>query len=267
MLLLMLWFVSVCSCSANLASQINLERVISIAGQLENMCKAEVLISQKLRQCYENDMYQYQQHSAMLYGGMHSPIPPVMAHAQAGAHALSLSGYSPVPHGPPHGQPPSLSYSLGPGGSQALSSRSGGVLPGAGSLGSAASSAAGGAPSGQSSHHHLHSVAPPPTASQTAYYGGYNIPYFYSHGPATAGNIPGAYPAGPAAAPYLVPGYYPQVPILPALENVKEAVTVFIPNSVVGAIIGRGGQTIRDMMSYSGASIKVKCCHRVVLLH
>lgn len=44
------------------------------------------------------------------------------------------------------------------------------------------------------------------------------------------------------------------------LDNAKELVTVYVPNSVVGAIIGRGGSTIKEMMANSGATIKVSEC-------
>lgn len=37
----------------------------------------------------------------------------------------------------------------------------------------------------------------------------------------------------------------------------KETVLLYIPNPSVGAIIGTGGSTIREMISQSGASIKV----------
>ena len=263
----------------------NLERVISISGSLENMCKAEVFISQKLRQFFDNDMYQYQQ--SLLYSGLHSPLQPVMAHA-ASVGSLNLpSGYSPGPlpvlsqpphshshhvhhplhhptthQGPQQHQP--LSYSLGPTPSQSLSGRPG-VLAGATQGTSVAASGP-----GQPSSHHLHSIGSPVTASQSAaYYGGYNIPYYYSHGPATAtGNIPGAYAATTAPAgspyhhfsplgPYLHPAASSVLAHVPQLDNLKESITVFIPNSIVGAIIGRGGQTIREMMNQSGASIKV----------
>lgn len=43
----------------------------------------------------------------------------------------------------------------------------------------------------------------------------------------------------------------------PPQEPLKESVFLYIPNSAVGAIIGTGGSTIRDMISSSGASIKV----------
>lgn len=52
-------------------------------------------------------------------------------------------------------------------------------------------------------------------------------------------------------------GGYPQTPLPPTAEMQKETVHVYIPNSSVGAIIGTGGSTIRDMINASGASIKV----------
>lgn len=38
----------------------------------------------------------------------------------------------------------------------------------------------------------------------------------------------------------------------------KETVHVYIPNAAVGAIIGTGGSAIREMISSSGATIKVR---------
>lgn len=42
--------------SINDISSFNLERIITVKGSIENMAKAESLISAKLRQSYENDL-------------------------------------------------------------------------------------------------------------------------------------------------------------------------------------------------------------------
>jgi insulin-like growth factor 2 mRNA-binding protein 1 len=42
--------------SINDINSFNLERIITVKGSIENMSKAEALISAKLRQSYENDL-------------------------------------------------------------------------------------------------------------------------------------------------------------------------------------------------------------------
>ncbi|GFU38040.1 insulin-like growth factor 2 mRNA-binding protein 1 [Nephila pilipes] len=116
----------------------NLERVITVKGKLENLGKAEKMISLKLRQSYENDLAAVASQT-YLYPGMHS---------------MAI-------------QPP----------------------------------------------------LPSPTPSP----------------------------------PY---GMYGGIPP-PPMELFKETVYIYIPNSAVGAIIGTGGSNIREMISCSGASIKV----------
>lgn len=209
---------SIISFSANIASQMNLERIISIAGQLENICKAEVLISQKLRQCFENDLYQYQQSLMYPHG-----LGPVMAH-QAGPLNLPTAHFSTA-------QTP-LSYSLGTA-SQSLSARPGLMSA---THGASSSSSTGGP---GSSSHHLHSVASQ-SAAPAAFYGGYSLPYMYPPNPvAAAASIPGAYNSGPSGPPYLNFGSYIHPSSMASVESsAKETVTVFIPNSVVGALIG-----------------------------
>lgn len=141
----------------------NFERVITIKGKLENICKAEQMISSKLRQSYENDLAAMAP-SAMMFPGLH---PMAMM------STIGNQGYPPGRGGPPPPPPPYGMYGT-----------------------------------------------PPP----------YNMPMMYS----------------PTAAPP------------PNLEPLKETVHLYIPNSAVGAIIGTGGSTIREMISSSGASIKVR---------
>lgn len=64
---------------------------------------------------------------------------------------------------------------------------------------------------------------------------------------------------GPPPATGALPPTVPPLGPLPALaaEMQKETVNVYIPNQSVGAIIGTGGQTIREMINSSGANIKV----------
>jgi len=149
------------SSSIHDVSSFNFERVITIKGKLENICKAEQMISSKLRQSYENDLAAMAP-SAMMFPGIH----PMSVMSTINQGFPNRTGPPPPPP-PPYG---------------------------------------------------MYGTPPP-----------YNMPMMYS----------------PSAAPP------------PNLEPLKETVHLYIPNSAVGAIIGTGGSTIRDMISSSGASIKV----------
>lgn len=140
-------------------SSFNLERIITVKGKMENIAKAEKMISAKLRQSYENDLAAISSQTYM-YPGVH---PMAM-----------------------------MSTTCSPG-----------MMP------------------------------PPPRGPAASPYG------MYSGG-----------------APYMPVGY-PQNSFPPSADMQKETVFVSIPNSAVGAIIGTGGSTIREMISASGATIKV----------
>lgn len=154
----------------------NFERVITIKGKLENICKAEQMISSKLRQSYENDLAAMAP-SAMMFPGLHP-----------------MNVFSTINQGYPPNR------------------------PGGG---------------------------PPPPPPPYGMYGNPQIPPY---------NAPMMY--SPGAPP-------------PNMEPLKETVHLYIPNSAVGAIIGTGGSTIRDMISSSGAIIKVSIAvyYLVLLLH
>lgn len=243
--------------------------MITIVGTLDNMCLAEALISQKLRQCVENDILQYQQAMAM-YGvavsttGLPPPISP------------SVGGVPPV-------YPSPSAQGGGQGSAASLATYGSAPPPNAGSGGHRSASASGGqsstnnsagtTPQSSTSMHHI------PGGSMPSY-SPYTMPYLvnpYGGG----GAVPiGAMPAGGMSPYWAMPQaaspahQYPGSPYYAATapymssplsggslhgENVaKETVSIFVPNSVVGAIIGRGGNTIREMMNSSTATIKVK---------
>lgn len=258
--------------SANLASQYQLERIISISGQLESMCKAEVMISQKLRQCFESDCMQYQQ--SLMYhhptGFHHSSLPPssLLTPGQSATTGPLGIPYSLGPGSHPQQQPQPMSYpplgasptctNIPP---SALIGRSSAVM-GSSSVTSPTTSATGPVPGG-SQPHQLPSSSTQGPAATTAFYNPYNFaPFMYSpHGPQSSFGAPTAPFIGAGSGTQNVPSPYMSTylysSMLPNLDNVKETVTIYIPNSVVGAIIGRGGSTIREMMNNSGAVIKV----------
>ncbi|CAH1394680.1 unnamed protein product [Nezara viridula] len=137
--------------SINDINSFNLERIITVKGSIENMSKAESMISAKLRQSYENDL-QAMAPQSMMFPGLH---PMAMM-------ATSAMGYG---------------------------GRGGG------------------------------------------YQGG-----LYS----------GAYP----------PVYQP-IPPASHAPDAQETTYLYIPNNAVGAIIGTKGSHIRNMIRFSGASVKI----------
>lgn len=68
------------------------------------------------------------------------------------------------------------------------------------------------------------------------------------------------YPAGPAPPSSYPPIYTPTPSLVTPFSStpeVQETTYLYIPNSTVGAIIGTKGSTIRNMIRFSGASIKI----------
>ncbi|KAJ8667114.1 hypothetical protein QAD02_008776 [Eretmocerus hayati] len=137
--------------SINDINSFNLERIITVKGTIENMSKAEAMISNKLRQSYENDLQAMAPQSMMFPG--------------------------------------------------------------------------------------LHPMAMMSTASM-----GYS-----SRGP-------GMYSAGPAPYPYQ--SNIPPQQGVPA-SDAHETTYLYIPNNSVGAIIGTKGSHIRNIIRFSGASVKI----------
>ncbi|CAL1267255.1 unnamed protein product [Larinioides sclopetarius] len=85
----------------------NFERVITIKGKLENICKAEQMISAKLRQSYENDLAAMAP-AAMMFPGLH---PMAMMSTVANSGYPGRGGPMPPPPPPPsyggmYGNPP-----------------------------------------------------------------------------------------------------------------------------------------------------------------
>ncbi|XP_052121917.1 insulin-like growth factor 2 mRNA-binding protein 2 isoform X2 [Frankliniella occidentalis] len=146
-------------------SSFNMERIITVKGSIENMSRAESMVSSKLRQSYENDL-QAMAPQSMMFPGLH---PMAM---------MSTSN---------------MNYS----------SRGSGGFPG--------------------------------------------TPY--GSGPAS---YQGMYPPGGAIPPT---GGPPGIPGGP--NDAQETTFLYIPNNAVGAIIGTKGTHIRNIIRFSGASVKI----------
>lgn len=100
-------------CSINDINSFNLERIITVKGNIENMSRAESMISAKLRQSYENDL-QAMAPQSMMFPGLH-PMA-MMATSGMGYSGRSAVGYHPAPYPPMYqgGPPPMAGGPPGP---------------------------------------------------------------------------------------------------------------------------------------------------------
>ena len=77
-------------------------------------------------------------------------------------------------------------------------------------------------------------------------------------GPIYTAGAPGYLPLYPnSSVPPTGPGFMSFNPVATGFEQERETVCVYIPSSMVGAIIGKSGAAIKEMISTSGATIKV----------
>ncbi|XP_021923058.1 insulin-like growth factor 2 mRNA-binding protein 1 isoform X2 [Zootermopsis nevadensis] len=154
--------------SINDINSFNLERIITVKGSIENMSKAEGMISAKLRQSYENDL-QAMAPQSMMFPGLHP-----MAMMSTSNMGYTSRGSASFPGG---------MYGAGP--------------------------------------------APYPSMYQSS------IPAAQSSGPQGGGG--GGSGGG----------------------DTQETTFLYIPNNAVGAIIGTKGTHIRNIIRFSGASVKI----------
>lgn len=203
--------------SINEINSFNMERIITIKGEPENICRAETEVSAKLRQAYESDLNAMAPQNVM-FPGMHpaaaSLVPPLgmglAFNSPAGLHHAHHHQAHQVRLGAPAtaflGGYYTPSYNGGPGGGAQ-------AAPGSTTKQNNGGSSAG--------NHNANSV---PTASPAGY-GLVNDPSLAASSLAMGSNM--------------------------------ETVHMYIPNSAVGAVIGAKGSYIRDLNKYSGYSIKI----------
>ncbi|XP_059469565.1 insulin-like growth factor 2 mRNA-binding protein 2 isoform X2 [Neocloeon triangulifer] len=171
--------------SINDINSFNLERIITVKGTIENMSKAEALISSKLRQSYENDL-QAMAPQSLMFPGLH----PMAMMSTVGVNYPRNSG---------------------PGGGGGNNFQGGSSGSGVYSSGPTHSGGGGGG---------------------------------------AAGSFPPIYPGGPQTAGM-------GQPPVSGPNDQQETVYLYIPNNAVGAIIGTKGSHIRNIIRFSGASVKI----------
>ncbi|KAF4527797.1 hypothetical protein B566_EDAN016068 [Ephemera danica] len=180
--------------SINDITSFNLERIITVKGSIENMSKAEALISSKLRQSYENDL-QAMAPQSLMFPGLH----PMAMMSTVGMGFPRGSSYQPM-------------YGSGPGNAAAP-------------------------------------AAPPPYPSM----------YPQGGGGAGMGQPPPMGGPNDAQAWVVVGSTNENLPrqTSPSKREGAETAYLYIPNNAVGAIIGTKGTHIRNIIRFSGATVKI----------
>lgn len=207
--------------SINDINSFNMERIITIKGEPENVCKAEAEVSAKLRQAYESDLNAMTPQNVM-YPGLHpaavSMVPPL-------GMGLAFNPPSGLHNQQPH-------VRLG-GNAAAASAFMGGYYANA-------------------PYNGVHLQAPG-GVSKTGN-GRPSLPPAPGVMPGTGQNS-----SGGGMQPYALPGVAPDSN--PHHQQISsgplETTHMYIPNSAVGAVIGAKGSYIRDLNKYSGYSIKI----------
>ena len=201
--------------SINEINSFNLERIITLSGEIENIGAAESEISGKLRAAYESDI-QAMAPQTVMFPGLH---PAAM---------MQTASLTVVP-GQPGGQ--------GQGG-QFVQHQ------------------------GQHPHHQHHHQGhqphqqPPQGHHGMGYRGGnqqgnFNEQFARGNHPAAAGaRVPGFDFGGMPGGPQQFGGNA-------NLQQVTETTYLYVPKNSVGAIIGTKGSHIKNIIKFSGASVKI----------
>merc|ERR1712223_1859736 len=217
--------------SINEINSFNMERIITVRGEPENICRAEAEVSAKLRQAYESDLNSMAPQNVM-FPGLHpaaaSMVPPL------GMGMAFNTGLHHQPH-------------------VRLSAPSAAFLSGYSPQAAAAAAAAGapyngvqmspnkGGPPGSVGAHAPNNA---PTANPNAPVQSYGL-VSAQDASSMASSLNSA--AVVAAAAHATSG----------LQHTMETTHMYIPNNAVGAVIGAKGSYIRDLNKYSGFSIKI----------
>merc|ERR1712223_1854883 len=218
--------------SINEINSFNMERIITVRGEPENICRAEAEVSAKLRQAYESDLNSMAPQNVM-FPGLHpaaaSMVPPL------GMGMAFNTGLHHQPH-------------------VRLSAPSAAFLSGYYPQAAAAAAAAGapyngvqmspnkGGPPGSVGAHAPNNAGP--TANPNAPVQSYGL-VSAQDASSMASSLNSA--AVVAAAAHATSG----------LQHTMETTHMYIPNNAVGAVIGAKGSYIRDLNKYSGFSIKI----------
>ncbi|CAG0902912.1 unnamed protein product [Darwinula stevensoni] len=240
--------------SINDINSFNLERVITIRGTIDNMSKAEQVISAKLRQSYENDL-QAMAPQTVMFPGLH-PMAMMSTLGSGYPPRPGVGMYGPssgIPPYPPTYPPPPMAGGSGGGSFQAQqqetaclyipNSAVGAII---GSKGSYVRSIM--RFSGASVKIQPMNSDSPPTVAPPA-----SPPDPTFERKVTVVGTPEAQ----WKAQFMVYEKMREEGFFSGLEEVRLTVEILVPSSQVGRIIGRGGNNVREMQRITGALVKL----------
>ena len=239
----------------------NVERVITVKGDLENMIKALEIIHSKVKSAFENDTKTYGAQAIMMGGIPPIPLaPPAFAAASSAAAAAAAAAFNAGPN-------PAARFAAAAAAAAAVAQGHGGHSSSNGNLNSHHQ--------GNSSQQGSQSTGGAAGASHNsgAQYGNFYAPMFQPH------------PSHQHPHSNMPPGGYQGQNLLPPPQQQSqqhqqqhqvsqhlnqqnpsgdfnqgpepETVYLYIPNVAVGAIIGTKGSFIKNIIKLSGASVKI----------
>ncbi|KAI4500862.1 hypothetical protein M0802_004073 [Mischocyttarus mexicanus] len=222
--------------SINDINSFNLERIITVKGTIENMSKAESMISSKLRQSYENDL-QAMAPQTMMFPGLHPMAMMSTAGMGYSSRGTALYGSGPSPYPYTSGLP---STSVPSGDTQETTflyipnSSVGAII---GTKGS-----------------HIRNIIRFSGASV-------KIAPLEQDKPADQQTerrvtIVGS-PESQWKAQYLIFEKMREEGFVAGTEDVRLTIEILVPSAQVGRIIGKGGQNVRELQRATGSVIKL----------
>nr|XP_050866918.1 insulin-like growth factor 2 mRNA-binding protein 1 isoform X3 [Vespula vulgaris] len=222
--------------SINDINSFNLERIITVKGTIENMSKAESMISSKLRQSYENDL-QAMAPQSMMFPGLHPMAMMSTAGMGYSSRGTALYGSGPAPYpyqgslptqGVPAGDTQETTFLYIP------NSSVGAII---GTKGS-----------------HIRNIIRFSGASV-------KIAPLEQDKPAEQQTerkvtIVGS-PESQWKAQYLIFEKMREEGFVAGTEDVRLTIEILVPSAQVGRIIGKGGQNVRELQRATGSVIKL----------
>ncbi|KAK9297571.1 hypothetical protein QLX08_008790 [Tetragonisca angustula] len=223
--------------SINDINNFNLERIITVKGTIDNMSKAESMISSKLRQSYENDL-QAMAPQSLMFPGLHPMAMMSTAGMGYSSRGPGLYGSGPAPYpyqaslptqqGIPIGDTQETAYLYIP------NTSVGAII---GSKGS-----------------HIRNIIRFSGASV-------KIAPIEQDKPVEQQNdrkvtIVGS-PESQWKAQYLIFEKMREEGFVAGTEDVRLTIEILVPSTQVGRIIGKGGQNVRELQRVTGSIIKL----------
>lgn len=234
----------------------NVERVITVKGELENMIKALEIIHTKVKQAFENDTKTYGAQAIMMGGIPPLPLAPpafAAAHASSVAAAAAAAAFN-APN-------PAARYAAAAAAAAAAAQQQQHQQQHGGHQ-SAANNSSSGQSGSQSASLAAGSSATTPSgaAGSQGAQQGYSSYYqpIYQQGLHNGAALQYANPLMPPPQSQLGLSQQQQQSqeLLSQLPE-PETVYLYIPNVAVGAIIGTKGSFIKNIIKLSGASVKI----------